>query len=329
MNQLGKVYMESTERLIEGKRVIGVEADTLKRIQEALDETFVEILEEIINCKGKLIITGMGKPGHIAKKLAATFSSLGTSSFYLHPAEAMHGDLGMIDSNDVVIAISYSGESEEIVNILPNIKIIGAKLIAITGNSESTLAQMSDIVQVLPGFEEACHLGLAPTSSTTAVLAYGDALAVAASKEYGFKDEDFGRYHPAGSLGKKLLIHVDDLIDSSKNNPVVNSSQSVESAIVEMNKAGLGIVSVIDSGIICGVITDGDLRRALQEKIDIYQTSASEVMSSSPIVIESGSMAVDALNLMREKHISCLPILRDGKPVGAIQIQDVIKLGII
>ena len=196
------------DKLAEGRRVFDIEIQALEKTRDALDNTFVKILDLVTKCTGKVIITGMGKPGHIAAKLAATFASLGTPSFSLHPGEAMHGDLGMICDNDIVIVISYSGESDEIVKILPNIKMIGSILVGITGNANSTLAHASDIVQVLPKFEEACYLGLAPTSSTTVALCYGDALAIVASGIYGFRDVDFGRYHPAGALGKKLILKV-------------------------------------------------------------------------------------------------------------------------
>ena len=201
----------------EAKRVFDIEISALEKTRDSLDGDFEAILRAVISCTGKVIITGMGKPGHIGEKLAATFSSLGTPSFFLHPAEAMHGDLGMVAKDDVVIAISFSGESDEIVKILPTIKLIGAKLIGITGNGNSTLAEASDIVQVLPDFEEACYLGLAPTSSTTVALCYGDALAVVASGVYGFKDADFGKFHPAGALGKKLIYRVNDLMDEGQN----------------------------------------------------------------------------------------------------------------
>ena len=222
------------DKLAEGKHVFDIEIDALKKTRDTLDETFIEILDLVTGCSGKVIFTGMGKPGHIATKLAATFASLGTPSFYLHPGEAMHGDLGMISSNDVVIAISYSGESDEIVRILPNIKMIGAVLVGITGNGKSTLAQASDVVQVLPEFNEACYLGLAPTSSTTAVLCYCDALAVVASSVYGYKDADFGKYPPAGSLGKKLILRVDDLMSNGNSNPAVKQSATLNQAVVEL-----------------------------------------------------------------------------------------------
>lgn len=318
------------DKLREGKRVFDIEIDALKRTRDALDTTFVEILDMITECKGKVIITGMGKPGHIATKLAATFASLGTPSFYLHPGEAMHGDLGMISAGDVVIAVSYSGESDEIVRILPNIKVIGATLIGITGNSHSSLAQASDIVQVLPGFQEACYLGLAPTSSTTSVLCYGDALAVVASEVYGFKDVDFGKYHPAGALGKKLILKVDDLMAEGECNAKVYINVPLKDAVIELSKKGLGAVSIVDSSDnLCGVITDGDLRRQLEKGVDVYSLKVEAVMTLNPITINSGRLAIDALNIMKEKNVSCLPVVNRQKAIGTIRIQDIIGIGII
>ena len=200
------------DKLAEGKKVFDIEIAALKKTRDSLDKTFNKILDLITNCEGKVIVTGMGKPGHIAEKLAATFASLGTPAFRLHPAEAMHGDLGMVSHDDIVIAISFSGESDEIVRIIPNIKMIGAILVGITGTEDSLLAQAADIVQILPGFEEACYLGLAPTSSTTAVLCYGDALAVVASEMYGFKDSDFGKFHPALLFSFLFInLHIENL----------------------------------------------------------------------------------------------------------------------
>lgn len=317
-------------KLAEGKKVFDVEIEALKRTKDVLDETFVKILDLITTCQGKVIVTGMGKPGHIATKLAATFASLGTPSFCLHPAEAMHGDLGMISANDVVIAISYSGESDEIVRILPSIKMIGAMLIGITGNQNSTLAKTSDIVQVLPKFEEACYLGLAPTSSTTAVLCYGDALAVVASGVYGFKDVDFGKLHPAGALGKKLILKVRDLMATGDKNAVVHVSVPLRDAIIELSKKGLGAVSVEDdSGKLLGIITDGDLRRQLEKGSDIYSMKVEEIMSENPFTISKDRLAVEALNLMKEKNISCLAVVNDGIIEGTIRIQDIIGIGIV
>lgn len=318
------------DRLAEGKRVFDIEIKALEKTRDVLDDTFVQILNLITGCSGKVIITGMGKPGHIAAKLAATFSSLGTPSFHLHPAEAMHGDLGMVSKNDVVIAISFSGESDEIVKILPNIKMIGATLVGVTGNPNSTLAQVSDIVQVLPKFEEACYLGLAPTSSTTAALCYGDALAVVASGIYGFKDVDFGMFHPAGALGKKLILKVDDLMAKDEKNAIVNEDTTLKDAIVELSKKGLGLVSIVDyENKLLGVITDGDLRRQLEKGADIYSLHVKDVMTKTPISYSCGRLAIEALNVLKTNNISCMPILKDCKVIGTIRLQDIVGVGIV
>lgn len=318
------------DRLLEAKKVFDTEITALEKTRDALDDTFLQILDLVVNCKGKVIITGMGKPGHIAAKLAATFSSLGTPSFRLHPAEAMHGDLGMVSSNDVVIAISFSGESDEIVKILPNIKMIGATLVGITGNPNSTLAKASNVVQVLPKFEEACYLGLAPTSSTTAVLCYGDALAVVASGIYGFKDVDFGKFHPAGSLGKKLILKVDDLMAKDEKNAKVHISVSLKDAIIELSKKGLGAVSVVEDGDnLVGIITDGDLRRQLEKGADIYNMKVEDIMSSNPLTICRDKLAIEALRIMKDRNISCLVVCEEGKAIGTIRLQDIIGVGIV
>lgn len=316
--------------LDEGKKVFDIEIEALKKTKDSLDNTFVQILNEIIACEGKVVVTGMGKSGHIAKKIAATFASLGTPSFYLHPAEAVHGDLGMISQNDVVIAISYSGESNEIVCLLPNIKMIGATLIGITGNSQSTLAEISDFVQVLPEFKEACYLGLAPTSSTTSVLCYGDALAVSASVLYGFKDTDFGKFHPAGSLGKKLILRVEDLMVKDRDNAVIQDNVMLKDAVVELSKKGLGIVSIIDGdGKLKGVITDGDLRRQIEKGVDIYNLQVKDVMSMSPITISKNMLAVEALRIMKDKNISSMPVTENDVVIGTIRLQAIFSIGIV
>lgn len=318
------------DRLKEAKRVFDLEIDALAKTRDALDDIFIYILELITSCTGKVVVVGMGKSGHIAGKMAATFASLGTPAFHLHPAEAMHGDLGMITSNDIVIAISYSGESEEIVKILPNIKVIGARLVAITANKDSTLSREADILQVLPKFDEACYLGLAPTSSTTAELCYGDALAVVASIIYGFRDVDFGKFHPAGSLGKKLILRVEDLMVSNNENAVIRNDSMLVEAIVELSKKGLGIVSVIDEfGKLEGVITDGDLRRQLEKGVDIYSLRTQNVMSRKPVTIEGRKMAVEALNLMKEKNISAVPVVVENRVIGTIMLRTIVDAGII
>ncbi len=314
----------------EGKRVFDTEIQALIKTRDILDSTYEKIVEAIYDCKGKLIITGVGKPGHIATKLVATFSSLGTPSFYLHPGEAMHGDLGMISNEDLVLAMSFSGESDEIIQILPNIKLIGAPIIAITANSESTLAKAADLVQVLPQFDEACYLGLAPTSSTTVELCYGDSLAVVLSEIYGFDAVDFGKFHPAGALGKKLILKVKDLMTTGDKIPIINFDSSMKDAILELSKKGVGAVIVLDSdNSFLGLITDGDLRRQLEKEVDIYSLKVEQIMTSHPITITENKLAVEALNLMKDNDIACLPVIEGDKAVGIIRIQDIIRAGIV
>lgn len=314
----------------EAKNVFNNEIEALEKTKEALGDNFEKIVLKIVNCTGKVILTGMGKSGHIASKIAATFSSLGTSAFFMHPAEALHGDLGMISENDIVIAISYSGESEEITRIIPNIKLIGATLISITGNKNSTLANSSDITQTLPEFSEACYLGLAPTSSTTAVLCYGDALAVVASKIYGFNNADFGKFHPSGTLGKRLILKVKDLMSVDENNAIIEQDNLLDEAVVQLSKKGLGIVSVVDeNGNLTGVITDGDLRRQLEKRASIYELKVKDVMSCNPFLTQPDVLAVDALNILKKNNISGMPVCIGKKVVGAIRIQDIINAGII
>lgn len=329
MQYTNMAVKNNMNKLEEAKRVFDIEIEALTRTQNSLDFNFVQILDLITNCTGKVIVTGIGKPGHIAKKISATFASLGTPSFYLHPAEAMHGDLGMISSNDIVLVISYSGESDEILKILPGIKLIGATLIGITGNPDSTLAHTADLIQVLPKFQEACYLGLAPTSSTTVALCYGDALAIVASGVYGFKDTDFGKFHPAGSLGKKLLLTVDDLMMKDENIATVPNSATLKDAIVGLCK-GLGIVSVVNpDGTLAGIITDGDLRRQLKKEANVYQVCVKDIMTHTPITIASQRLAVDALRILKEKKISHLPVLKNRKVIGTIGFRNIIGAGIV
>lgn len=323
--------MDNHQIIEEGRRVFNTEIEALQKTRDALNETFATIIQEFSKCKGKIIVTGMGKPGHIATKIAASLSSLGTPSFCLHPAEAMHGDLGMVTSQDVVFAISYSGESDEIVRILPYFKLIGAKVIALTGNPDSTLAKAADISEVFPKFDEACALGLAPTSSTTAELCYGDALAVVCSIMAGFRDENYARIHPAGSLGKKLIYKVSDIMVAGEDNAVVQEGTSMKDTIIEISKKGLGMVSVVDAAQhLKGIVTNGDLRRQLDEGVDIYALRVEDVMTKRPIVINSEQLAVEALNLMKERMINSLPVTdRQGRLIGTIRWQDILHAGIV
>lgn len=321
--------MANINILEEGKKLFDVEIQAMEIVKNALDERFVEIVKLICDCTGKVVITGMGKPGHIGTKIAATMSSLGTPSFFLHPAEAQHGDLGMLRDNDVVIAISFSGESEEVTRLIPNVKLIGAKLVGISGNENSTLIQNSDYSFVFPPFKEACAMNLAPTSSTTVALAFGDALAVCASRIYGFNEQNFALFHPAGSLGKKLVTKVSDLMKTGEENSVVSVGTSLKDAIVEMSNKALGIVSIVEDDKLVGVFTDGDLRRALANNIDVYNITVDELMIKNPIVTTSNIMAIEALKMMNDKNISALPVVDNGKLVGTIRINDITGIGIV
>lgn len=313
------------------KRVFDTEIDALCAMRDNLDEVFGQVLDLITNCKGKVVLTGMGKPGHICRKMAATFASLGTPSFFLHPAEAQHGDLGMIGVDDVVIAISYSGESEEVIRLLPNIRLIGAKIVAITANAQSTLAKNCDVLQLLPPFEEACYMKLAPTSSTTVELVYGDALAVVAANRYGFTEKNFALFHPAGALGKKLVLTVKSLMAAGEKNSVVSQDASLESAINELGCKQLGMVCIQDEHQhLAGLITDGDLRRALHKKVDIYNLETKDIMTQKPYYIHEDAMAVEALQLMKEKQISCLPVLDENEHlVGSITLLMLMNAGLV
>ena len=314
-----------------GRKVFDTEIEALVQMRNHLDSTFEEIVSLISDCDGKVILTGMGKPGHVAAKIAATFSSLGTPAFYLHPAEAMHGDLGMVSANDIVIAISYSGESDEVISILPGIKFIGAKIIAITKNVNSTLAQYADVVQELPSFEEACNLGLAPTSSTTVELCYGDALAIAISRRYGFGEQDFGRLHPAGALGKKLLYKVSDIMSVGDDVPKVRDDAMLEEAIEELTRGRLSIVSIVDeSDRLKGILTDADLRRLIKAHADIYSILIRDVMNLTPFVFHADDLAVEALDYMRKKSCNVLPIIdSEMKLIGTIHMQQIVRAGIV
>lgn len=314
------------DMLMEARRVFEKEIAAVERTKEHMGEVFLGFVDAIILCDGKVILTGMGKAGHIARKIAATFSSLGTPSFYIHPAESLHGDLGMVTDKDVVIAISHSGESVEVVQMIPVIRRIGAKLLSITGDAGSTLAKHSDIAEVFPEFEEACYLGLAPTSTTTAALVYGDALAVTVSRIKNFKREDFGLYHPAGALGRKLITTVSDIMISGENKPQVRSDVYLKEAIIELSRKKAGIVAVIQGNRIAGIITEGNLRRALEQEMDVYSMKVNEIMTRDPICISEEKLAVDAMKLLHEKNISSLIVLdNQGNYIGVVTIQMVIN----
>ena len=315
----------------EAKKVFDKEIEALQKTRDALGEDFETILNLILDCEGKLILTGMGKPGHIATKMSATFASLGIPSFFMHPGEAMHGDLGMVEKKDVVMLMSYSGESEEVTRLMPVLKEIGCTTIAITGKPQSTLAQECQYHFFFPEFEEACYLHLAPTSSTTALLVLGDALAVIASRAINYTRDDFGLHHPAGALGKKLLVKVKNLMYSGDEDAVVLEGSTLHQAIVEMSKKGLSMVTIVDTdNNIKGIITDGDLRRMLDKNVDVYNAVVDDLMTKNPTTVDYREMAVNALQTMSDKKITCMPVVNEeNKLVGTILMQDIFKAGIV
>lgn len=312
-----------------GKRVINHEAESLAKVAENLDATFDSFIQAIENCAGKLIIIGMGKSGHVAKKMAATMSSLGTCAICVHPGECMHGDLGMIQSQDVVILISYSGESDEIKGILPGINRIGAKMLGITFNGQSTLARNVSVCQVFAPIKEACHIGLAPTTSTTIVMAYGDALAVAISESQGFTKEDFAVFHPAGTLGKRIIIRSKDLMVRIKSDSLINEESTILDAMNAMIDTGLNIAIVEGKQrVISRVISSEEIKSILSGGANVNENIGQYLKKKFPIFIDESSKAVEALQIMADNDLETLPIVNEEKVIGAIRKQDIIKVGI-
>lgn len=315
----------------EARGIFDKEMEALVKTRDSLGEDFETLVELVLNCRGKVVLTGMGKPGHIATKIAATLASLGTPSFFMHPGEAMHGDLGMVAKEDVVILMSYSGESEEVTRLMPVLQEIGCVTVAITGKPKSTLARECRHHVFFPEFEEACYMHLAPTSSTTALLVLGDALAVVVARLRNYTQEDFGLHHPAGALGKKLLVKVSDLMHSGEGNAVIAEGSTLRSAIVEMSAKGLSMVTIVDGdNRLKGIITDGDLRRMLERGVDVYNETIDNVMTRNPKWIDSREMAVNALQFMSDRRITGMPVLDEtGKVVGSVLMQDIFKAGIV
>lgn len=316
----------------EAKKVIRIEAAALSSLADSIDSSFEKAVRMIMASKGRVIVTGMGKSGLIGQKIASTMASTGTPAFFLHPGEALHGDLGMIIKGDVVIAISNSGETEEVLRILPIVKRIGAELISMTGKPASTLAKTGDIHLNVAIKEEACPLGLAPTASTTATLAMGDALAVALLVEHGFRAEDFALFHPGGALGKKLLLSVNDMMHSGSAVPLVNADMLMKQAIFEITSKGLGCTGVLDTdGALAGVVTDGDLRRALEKGTDFLNHPVGELMTGNPKRIMRNELAAKGLQKMEQHSITSLFVFEDEnskKPVGILHLHDLLKAGI-
>lgn len=320
--------------LEQAKETLRLEAEAITDLLPRIDEHFQAAVEMICACQGRVIITGMGKSGHIGNKLAATMASTGTPSFFLHPAEGVHGDLGMVTAEDVVIALSNSGETAEVLNILPSVRRIGAKVIAMVGNVNSTLAKAADIVLNVGVAKEACPLGLAPTSSTTACLAYGDALAMALLVQHHFTKNEFAVFHPGGALGRKLLLTVEKVMHGGAENPLVHGDTTVQDALFVITDKGLGAVSVVDNeGKMLGVLTDGDIRRGLHKGVEFLQRPVVEFMTKTPKFITKDKLAAEALHLMeshRPKPITVLPVLdEDKKVVGLLHMTDLVRMGVI
>nr|BAU79851.1 putative sugar isomerase, KpsF/GutQ family [uncultured Aquificaceae bacterium] len=310
-----------------GKQTIEEEIRSLYRLKESLDESFEKAVNMILQTEGKVIITGMGKSGLIGKKIASTMASTGTPSFFLHPAEALHGDLGMVEKKDLIIAISNSGETPELMAIIPVLKRWGNKIIGITNKKESSLAKQSDVVLYLNIDKEACPLNLAPTSSSTATLVLGDALAVALLKKRNFKSEDFAMFHPGGSLGKKLM-KVNQIM--RKDLPVVYQDTPLKEAVLVISEKGLGSTLVLDSeGNLSGIITDGDLRRFINKGKSIDNSLSKDAMTQNPKTANPDWLVLQALELMEKYNITVLPVVENSKPVGIIHIHDILKSGVI
>jgi arabinose-5-phosphate isomerase len=313
--------------LLQAREVLQMEAAAVSDQIALLGDGFIQVVDLILGCAGRVVVTGMGKSGLVGRKLSATLSSTGTPSFFLHPAEAIHGDLGMVTSQDVVVAISNSGEVSEVLAILPSLKIIGAPIVAVTGSASSTLAQNSDYRLPVKVEREACPLGLAPTSSTTATLAVGDALAVVLLNARKFKAADFALYHPGGALGRKLLLTVERVMYSGADNPIISQEKTVRDAILIMTKTNYGAVMAVDvTGQMTGIITDGDIKRIFEKSSDPLTLSIKQVMTKNPKSITKERLAAEAMYVMESKNITVLPVVDEtGVPIGIIQLNNIIK----
>ena len=312
------------------RQVLDIEAKSLMEISGNLDESFTKACEMLLACKGRIVVSGIGKSGHIGRKISSTLSSTGSPSFFVHPAEASHGDLGMVTNEDIVIAISYSGESSELSLITPVLKRESTKVIAITGNKNSTLADLADLTLECRVSHEACPLGLAPTSSTTATLALGDALAIALLRAKGFTETDFARSHPGGSLGRRLLTRVSDLMKTGDEFPKITPDANIQEAIVEITSKKLGMTAVMDNEKLVGIITDGDLRRVFQKTKSLENILARDVMSLQPRTIQHNALAAEALQVMENSSVNQLIVTNElGKPCGALGMHDLLKAKIL
>ncbi len=314
------------------KKAIVNEIEALRELLPRLDNNFEDVINAILQCSGKVVIIGIGKSGHIGRKISSTLSSTGTPSYFLHPSEAIHGDIGVVTSTDIIILISNSGESEEIINLIPAVKKLGVKIISLVGNMNSTIAKQSDYLIDVSVEKEACPLDLAPTSSTTATLVIGDAIAIALLEEKKFKKEDFALRHPGGLLGKKLLLTVNDIMHKEKMIPLVNVNQSTKKLIMEMTSKKLGVVGIVDDEKkLVGIVTDGDLRRGIEKFNNIFQENTDKIMVKNPKTIDKNLLAIDALTVMEKYNITSLFVIENKNsmiPVGIIHIHDILKVGI-
>ncbi len=320
----------AAELLALARDVLNIEAQAIQAVAGRLDDSFIAAHQLMLGCQGRVVVAGMGKSGHVGRKLAATLASTGTPAFFMHPAEAAHGDLGMITADDIVLALSNSGESDELVTLLPAIKRKGARMIAMTGNPDSTLGQAADIHLNARVEKEACPLNLAPTASTTAALALGDALAVCLLEARGFGRDDFALSHPGGSLGRRLLVHVHDVMRQGDELPVVKQTASVRDALFEITRKGLGMTAVVDDhGTLQGIFTDGDLRRAMDRELDLKAVDIAQLMTRNPKTIAAHKLAAEAVQLMEQAKVYVVLVLDEGKLVGALRMHDLLRAGVV
>jgi len=321
--------MKKFNYIASAKRTLKIESDSIKGLMSQLNKSFNDLCNAVIKCKGKIVIMGVGKSGHIAQKISATLSSTGTPSIFIHPTEAAHGDMGLINKKDIVLLISNSGETDEIINILASLKRHAKKIVSISGNNKSKIAKSADIKIELNSKKEACPLDLAPTSSTTNVLAFGDALAISLLEAKGFTKNDFAHSHPAGKLGKKLITRVEDLMHKGNSIPKVTPSTLLDKALLEITKKNLGITLVIDKSMVVGIFTDGDLRRCINKKVNIQNTRIKKVMTKTFKTIGSDALAVDAAEIMENNKIFTLVVMSKNKCVGVISMHDLIEARIL
>ena len=328
---MNKAISAAPRALDLAREVLSIEAAAVQALTQRIDASFLRALDIILSCEGRVIVSGMGKSGHIARKIASTLSSTGTPAYFVHPAEASHGDLGMITSEDVFIALSYSGESDELLTIVPVIKRQGAKLISLTGNPQSSLALAADAHLNAAVDKEACPMGLAPTASTTAALALGDALAVALLDAKGFDADDFARSHPGGNLGRRLLTHVRDIMHSGTDIPAVGEKALLSDAVLEITRKRLGMTAIVDDAQrVLGIYTDGDLRRTLEKRLDFAITPVSEVMSRNPRSITPDALAAEAVQIMEQYNITQILVVdTDNKLIGALNMNDLLRAKVI